>query len=328
MYIYIYIYICIYTYTYIHIHIHIYTCVDKEKRLLGLLPFTPPIHTHHAHLIFTLISHTSGADTVRANDARISQRRLLAPGAAPFHTSYSHFPFTPIIHRRFIYKGDTSTHAEGTDPGGVERASEGCEALWPPVLNARRRQKRQHLHRCHTSHHSHPPFTSQAQSQSEQMLRELVYGGSWCCSHSHFLCTPTIHTYHSHLPVSTHHAHLRRWRGHPPGCGRWYASSPRHLRSSLSEGCGSSFGRVWCCSCRVCVCVTCFSLTPQAQTQFEQMMRELVYGGSWCCSSWYKPSGAFPFAQPVATEVLPAGCGGGADTESKVCTSVQVTPVI
>jgi len=34
------------------------------------------------------------------------------------------------IHRRSMYKGDTSTHVEGTDPrGGLERASEGEEAL-------------------------------------------------------------------------------------------------------------------------------------------------------------------------------------------------------
>ena len=43
--------------------------------------------------------------------------------------------------------GDTSTHAQGTDLGGASRASKGQEALWPPVLKARRRRKRQHLHR-------------------------------------------------------------------------------------------------------------------------------------------------------------------------------------
>ena len=41
--------------------------------------------------------------------------------------------------------------------------------------------------------------------------------------------------------------------------GRWYAPSPRHLRSLLSEGGGSSCGRLGCCLCRVFVCVTCFS---------------------------------------------------------------------
>jgi len=57
----------------------------------------------------------------------------------------------PTIHRRCICKGDTSIYAKGTDPWGeLERASEGQEALCPPVVNARRRQKRQHLHRCPT----------------------------------------------------------------------------------------------------------------------------------------------------------------------------------
>jgi len=42
----------------------------------------------------------------------------------------------------------TSTHAQGTDLGGSSRATKGQEALWPPVLKARRRHKRQHLHRC------------------------------------------------------------------------------------------------------------------------------------------------------------------------------------
>jgi len=43
---------------------------------------------------------------------------------------------------------DTSTHAQGTDlGGGASRASKGQEALCPPVLKARRRRKRQYLHR-------------------------------------------------------------------------------------------------------------------------------------------------------------------------------------
>jgi len=46
---------------------------------------------------------------------------------------------TYAIHRRFIFKGNTSTHAQGTElGGGASRASKGQEALWPPVLNARR----------------------------------------------------------------------------------------------------------------------------------------------------------------------------------------------
>jgi len=35
---------------------------------------------------------------------------------------------------------------------GASRATKGQEALWPPVLKARRRHKRQHLHRRPTLH--------------------------------------------------------------------------------------------------------------------------------------------------------------------------------
>jgi len=34
--------------------------------------------------------------------------------------------------------------------GGLERAGDGREMLWPRVRNARRRQKRQHPYRCRT----------------------------------------------------------------------------------------------------------------------------------------------------------------------------------
>jgi len=51
------------------------------------------------------------------------------------------------VPRRFIYKGARAhTQTELIRGGGLERASEGQE-VQPPVLNARRRQKRQHLHR-------------------------------------------------------------------------------------------------------------------------------------------------------------------------------------
>ena len=59
-------------------------------------------------------------------------------------------------------------------------------------------------------------------------------------------------------------------RGHPPGRGRWYAPSSRHLRALLSAFGRCSFGVVFSscacvCRCRgccflsvcVCVCVTC-----------------------------------------------------------------------
>ena len=34
-----------------------------------------------------------------------------------------------------------------------------------------------------------------------------------------------------------------------------------------------------------------------------------ILSGSWCCSSWYKPSGSFNYAVPRSTQLLPAGCG-------------------
>jgi len=45
-----------------------------------------------------------------------------------FDTSNAHLQFTPPIHRRFIYKGDTSTHAQGTGPRGLwePKGSTGC----------------------------------------------------------------------------------------------------------------------------------------------------------------------------------------------------------
>jgi len=45
-------------------------------------------------------------------------------------------------------------------------------------------------------------------------------------------------------------------RSHPPGCGRWYAPSSRHLRALLSVCGGCLFGGLVCCSCCVCVSVS------------------------------------------------------------------------
>ena len=59
-----------------------------------------------------------------------------------------------------------------------------------------------------------------------------------------------------------------------------YAPSPRHLRSLFSAGGGSSCGSfvvlfmscvVWCCSCRVFVCVTCFSSHLQPVRCFPRL---------------------------------------------------------
>jgi len=71
----------------------------------------------------------------------------------------SEMMYVYYFHRQFRYKGDTSTHAEETDPmGRLKRASENQEALWLPVLNARHRQKRQHLH-LFTETKKHSPNT-------------------------------------------------------------------------------------------------------------------------------------------------------------------------
>ena len=63
-----------------------------------------------------------------------------------------------------------------------------------------------------------------------------------------------------------------------------------------------------------------------ARDDFENIMNQLVYGGSWCCSSWYKPSGAFTYATPAATQVLPNGCGAdeAEDAVQAQCTAAQV----
>jgi len=89
------------------------------------------------------------------------------------------------------------------------------------------------------------------------------------------------HSYcHSHhcqhrLLYRDSHSHSHRHSHHPPGCGRWYAPSPRHLRSLSSAG-GLLFVwsfvvlflscRVLCCSCCVFVSVTCFSSNTTVHT--------------------------------------------------------------
>jgi len=63
------------------------------------------------------------------------------------HTQLTHthtYAYTDGLY----YKEHTSTHAEGTDLGGAGRASKDQEALWPPVLKARRRRN---IHMNHIS---------------------------------------------------------------------------------------------------------------------------------------------------------------------------------
>ena len=55
-------------------------------------------------------------------------------------------------------------------------------------------------------------------------------------------------------------------------------------------------------------------------------MRRHISGGSWCCSSWYKPSGSFEYAQPTATLLLEGACGRrdeAADARSPACADAQ-----
>jgi hypothetical protein len=45
-------------------------------------------------------------------------------------------------------------------------------------------------------------------------------------------------------------------------------------------------------------------------SRFEDLMRRSsIASGSWCCSSWYKPSGTVNYARPPKTRTLPTGCG-------------------
>ena len=68
-------------------------------------------------------------------------------------------------------------------------------------------------------------------------------------------------------------------------------------------------------------------VSRDAHRRFETMLlRSSVLSGTWCCSSWYKPSGSVAFARPAPTRVLPAGCGRSADpsTEAKHCLDEQL----
>ena len=59
---------------------------------------------------------------------------------------------------------------------------------------------------------------------------------------------------------------------------------------------------------------------------FEEMIgRSSLLLGSWCCSSWYKPSGSFDYATPPPTTRLPDACGAaGADDDAvPACRELQ-----
>jgi hypothetical protein len=52
------------------------------------------------------------------------------------------------------------------------------------------------------------------------------------------------------------------------------------------------------------------------------MSHSMAIQGSWCCSSWYKPSGTFFYRVQKRTEVLPTGCGVG-DLSPAHCEQIQ-----
>ena len=48
----------------------------------------------------------------------------------------------------------------------------------------------------------------------------------------------------------------------------------------------------------------------RARNTFEAVVTSsTILAGSWCCTSWYKPSGSINYATPAPTLALPSGCG-------------------
>ena len=61
--------------------------------------------------------------------------------------------------------------------------------------------------------------------------------------------------------------------------------------------------------------------------RFEMVMQRagIVGQASWCCTSWYKPSGTFFLAQPAPTLALGSGCGtsSAVGQEEAACAAAQ-----
>ena len=51
--------------------------------------------------------------------------------------------------------------------------------------------------------------------------------------------------------------------------------------------------------------------------------RSSLLSGSWCCSSWYKPSGSFDYAAPPRTLLLPPECGAADGGAPAACAELQ-----
>jgi len=60
---------------------------------------------------------------------------------------------------------------------------------------------------------------------------------------------------------------------------------------------------------------------------FETLIAHHLSGGSWCCSSWYKPSGSFDWSFPAPTTLLRDGCGSASSEapEAPHCTQARRT---
>ena len=68
-----------------------------------------------------------------------------------------------------------------------------------------------------------------------------------------------IHTY-IHTCIFIYITSLPAHRRTASALRRTGTAAACYLRSLLSEGGGSSCGHLWCCSCHVFVCVSCFSI--------------------------------------------------------------------
>ena len=58
-------------------------------------------------------------------------------------------------------------------------------------------------------------------------------------------------------------------------------------------------------------------VSAERRFAFENMVgQSSMLTGSWCCASWYKPSGSVDFVPPNPTLALPRGCGTASPWES------------
>jgi len=104
--------------------------------------------------VFTEIEYT-GVDTVR-----LCAIQYYCGAATRLRTGLIRLVYPSYDMHAYILKGTVCTQTVSNTKGtrahthreliyrGASRATKGQEALWAPVLKARRRHRRQHLHRC------------------------------------------------------------------------------------------------------------------------------------------------------------------------------------